>query len=110
MIKLKSLLIESFEVVVGFIGMDGRINSKETKSTHLECGFGRGKCWRYNPYNHNVYWSGDESEHDKDDEFIVETHLEKKYGYSKIKLHICLETGDSEQFQSNWMIAHGRRL
>lgn len=110
MIKLKSLLTESWEVVVGFIGMDGRIDSKETKSTHIECGFNRGKCWRYNPYNHNVYWSGDDSEHDKDDEFTVENHLLKKYGYSKISSHIPLESGDPDEFQNNWMIAHGHKI
>jgi hypothetical protein len=108
MIKLRSLIKETWDVVVGSINVNGEIRSEETQSSHTELRL-TGKRWRYNQYNYNVYWSGNDSEHDDNDELSVERHLEKKYGY-KVKSHISLGSVDREGFQNNWMIAHGHKL
>lgn len=92
MILLKSILLETqVPVIVGRIGMNGDIQSTESKKSHTELGLSRGKCWRYNPYNEILYWHGDDSEHDKDDEMRVEDHLIKKYDYG-VKRHVTLES------------------
>jgi poly(A) polymerase len=103
--NIKHSLYESWDVVVGSIGMDGQIRSKESGSTHTELGIQRGNPWRYVKYNKTVYWMGDGSEHTQDDEFLVESHLDKKYGY-EVNKHVNIEE-NPDTFQRNWMISHG---
>jgi hypothetical protein len=110
-ILLKSILVEMrVPVVVGIIDMNGGIHSTETKKSHRELGFLRGKCWRYSPYTKILYWHGDDSEHDKDDEFGIEDHLLKKYDYT-VKQNVTLESGDeydaSAAFPGHFNDAHG---
>jgi len=96
-----------WEVVVGSIGMDDVIRSKESRKTHTELGIHRGKNWRYNPKTKRVYWWGDGSAHDKDDEFRVDDHLKKEYGY-EVESHYNLEGTDPYDTRlSQWRIAHG---
>jgi hypothetical protein len=112
MLLLKSILLESqVAVVVGRVGMDGDIQSVESKKSHQELGVSRGKCWRYNPYNETLYWHGDDSEHDKEDEIRVEDHLLKKYNYG-VRRNITLESSEDEYnmadaFPGHFNKAHG---
>jgi hypothetical protein len=93
---LKSILCESrVPVVVGRIGMAGDIQSAESEKSRRELGISRGKCWRYNPYNKNLYWHGDNSEHDREDEFRVEEHLIKNYNYT-VNRNVTLESDEDE--------------
>jgi len=100
----EDIITEKLETVVGSINMSGEIHSNLTTKTHTECGIQRGKCWRYNEYNETIYWTGDDSEHDKEDEIIVANHLYKKYGYH-VKKNVSLESSDD--FENQWLLAHG---
>lgn len=112
MMLLKSILLETqVPVVVGRVGLNGDILSAETKKTHREIGLQHGKCWRYNPYNKTLYWHGDDSEHDKDDEVGVQHHLTKKYGY-EVKRVVTLESSEddydmTDAFPGHHNKAHG---
>lgn len=102
----ESLLQERYDVVVGSIGMDGVIRSEESTRAHREVGIQRGQCWRYNPMTKVVYWCGDSSEHDVEDEGRVEQHLLDEYGYA-VRSHIALETLMGDDFSAAHNVAHG---
>jgi len=111
MIKLKNILFEGhYPVVVGIITMDGQIKSMETDRTHGDLNFKRGICWRYNPSKKTTYWHGDESEHDEADEINVDSHLQKKYGYT-VNRNITLGGSESmdnmELYGKHHNDAHG---
>lgn len=100
------LLNETWAVVVGSVDMNGNIRSSESFNSHTELGIQRGKCWRFVKYNNTLYWMDDS--HSKNDEYAVESHLNKKYGY-EVKHHVDIEE-NPELFQHRWMIAHGHIL
>ena len=55
-----------------------------------------------------VYWNDDSQRHTQDDEFRVEDHLEKKYGYP-VNVQVDLESDDIDNPDpaSNFNRAHG---
>ncbi|MBV5344407.1 MAG: hypothetical protein JZU63_02155, partial [Rhodoferax sp.] len=102
----KAPIQERYDVVLGSIGRDGVIRSEESTRSHTGAGVQRGKCWRYNPTTKIVYWCGDDSEHDVEDEGRVEQHISDRYGYT-VQSHIALEELMDDDFSVAHRVSHG---
>lgn len=91
------------DIVVGVVTANKNIRS-QLGGTHKQIGQ-NGACWRYQPINRTVYWHGDDSEHDQEDEMLVRNYLLNDYG-EIVKANVTLEE-IPEIYTMNHNRAHG---
>lgn len=112
MIKLKSLLLENKNIIVGVITTDDEIYSHKDAIDHgdviIKVGNPiKGKQiknkWRYNKLNKTVYWWSDWS---KTDGELVQDHLKHRY-HQDVVYQLLIDVADTVVYQKRYNDAHG---
>jgi len=109
MIKLKSLLLELHEIIVGIITTDDEVFAHKDaidhgdvwmKMRHITSGKTVKNKWRYNKENKTVYWWEDWSKNDAE---LVSDYIKYKYGFDVIN-HLWI---NGENYKQRYLKSHG---
>lgn len=115
MIKLRELLVEGKDIIVGIITTDDEIISHKDAVDHGDLlnrapqqmyGVSIKNKWRYNKIHKTVYWWENWTKLDGE---LVADHLRNKYKYEVIHQHL-IDVPDGKTYQDRYNKSHGLEL